>query len=341
MEHTKKLLNITWIVLILMNFSYGEKVASFTEFANPYSICVDSKQLYISQGVTVFIYSLDDYRLVKTFGREGEGPGEFQLRRQGGNDEVLLGLAGKHLVVSTVGKLVYFSRQGEFVKEIKTAGKKGRWFFPFGQGFAATRYIRGEDKRLYHAVTLYDRTLEPVREIYRHIHGFQGFNQPFNPLAVEQADFDIAGDHLFLINGERTFIRVYDREGKALAEMRNNSERVPFTDQDREEMIRGYQHNAMWKRFYASRKHLFKFPGYYPPIRWFFLDPVRERVYVKTEKMEAGQREWLVFDFRGTLLRKPVLRDGLFRFYDGVGYCLTENDEEEVWELHRIQIESR
>lgn len=327
------------VVLVLITSLYGTKAASFSEFANPYSICVDAEQLYISQGVTIFIYSLKDYRLINTFGREGEGPGEFHLRRQGGNDEVLLQLNDDQLLVSTVNKIVYFTKQGVFVKEIKTAGKKGRWFVPFGDGFAAKRYIRETGKKLYHTVTLYDDSLEEVREIYRHVHGFQGFNQEFNPLTVDQADFDMAGDRLFVIDGERTFIRVYDREGRCLAEMRNQSELVPFTAKDREEMIQGYQHNAMWKRFYASRKHLFKFPEYYPPIRWFFLDPVKERVYLKTQKIQDGKRKWLVFDFQGTLLSKLDLREGLFRFYNGIGYCLDENDDQEVWELYKIQIE--
>jgi len=336
-----KLLAIAWLVLVLINFSYGTKVASFSEFANPYSICVDGERLYISQGVTIFIYLLKDHRLIKTFGREGEGPGEFYLSRQGGNDEVMLFLSGEHLLVSTVNKIVYFSKQGDYIKEIKTGEKKARWFAPFGNGFAAKRYIRETDKKLYHTVALYNDSLEEVREIYRHVHGFQGFNQEFNPLTVDQADFDTAGDYLFVIDGERTSIRVYDRQGKCLAEMRNRGELVPFTAKDREEMIQGYQHNAMWKRFYSSRKHLFKFPEFYPPIRWFFLDPVRERVYMKTEQMEAGRRKWLVFDFKGTLLRELDLRPGLFQFYDGVGYCLVEDEEQEVWELHLIQIESR
>jgi len=330
---------IITILFLSLSFLYGKKVASFTEFVNPFSICVDSEHLYISQGVTIFIYSLQNYGLIKKFGREGEGPGEFYLRRRGGNDQILLHLADKHLIVSTTNKLVYFTKNGEYIKELKTAGKKGRWFVPFNDLFVAKRYIREEDKKLYHTIALFDSSFQQIEEIYRHLHGFQGVNIEFNPLTVDQADFDIAAGYIFIIDGNRAFIRVFDQKGKLLAEMQNKDELVPFTKKDREVMIRGFQQNALWKRMYETRKHLFKFPKYFPPIRWFFLDPVKKRVYLKTQKKEDGKRKWLVFDFQGKLVRRLNLHQGLFRFYNGNGYCLVENEEQEVWELHTFKVE--
>jgi hypothetical protein len=38
---------------------------------------VDKNQLYITDGASVFIYSLKDYQLQKKFGKRGEAPGEF------------------------------------------------------------------------------------------------------------------------------------------------------------------------------------------------------------------------------------------------------------------------
>lgn len=332
---------LVWILISLFFIftvvSLAEKTATFTQFVNPYSICVDSDHLYVSQGVRVFIFSLENYHLLKEFGKEGEGPGEVLLNRRGANTEIILFLEKDFLIVSTRGKVIYFSKDGEFIKEVKTEGV-GRFLAPMGKLFVGKTYITEKDG-LYHGVVIYDANLKKVQEIYKHIHGFQGIEKEFNPLTVDQADFDVCDGKIFVIDGDRTKILIYDNKGKNLVSIIPKDEMVAFTEEDKNDMIEGYKRVEFWRNMYQSRKHLFKFPKYYPPIRWFFLDPVAKKVYVKTEKIEKEKRKWLVYDFKGQLLKEMFLPMGLLRFYNGTYYRFHENEDEEVWELYVAKID--
>lgn len=324
---------LAWVLFLvfLTGFSFAEKVATFTEFVNPYSILIDGDRLYISEGVTVFIYSLKDYRLVKKFGQEGEGPGEVLLRRRSGNTEITLSANNQYLIVNTRGKVIYFTKEGKFVKEKRTE-TAGRWLTPLGDCFIAKKFIREPDG-LYHGIVIYDANLKKIKEIYRHMHGLQGARKTFNPLTVDLPDFNITENKIFVIDGARTKIMVYNKKGEPLFTITPKDEMVPFTEEDKKNMVDDYKRNAFWKRFYERRKDLFKFPKYYPPIRWFFLDPIDKKLYVKTEKIEKEKRKWLVYDFSGTFIKQLLLPQGLLRFYNGTYYCFVENEEEEVWEL--------
>jgi hypothetical protein len=333
----KKMVWILFLSIItLTGVSLAERAATLPEIMHPFSICVDSDRLYISEGVTVFIYSLKDFRLVKKFGKEGEGPGEVLLNRRGANTDIALFLEKDLLIISTRGKVIYFSKDGDFVKEVKTEAA-GRWLAPLGELFVGTKYIREKDG-LYHSVIIYDSNLKKVKEIYKHIHGWQGTKREFNPLTVDQAAFDICDDKVFVIDGARTMIRIYDKKGKLLTSIIPEVELVPFTEENKKDMIEGYKRVEFWRILYESKKHLFKFPKYYPPIRWFFLDPVAKKVYLKTEKIENEKRTWLVYDFNGKLIKKISLPIGLLRFYNGTYYRLLENEEEEVWELYTAKV---
>lgn len=325
---------IYWVLFLVLftGLSFAERVATLTEIVNPYSFCIDEDRFYVSEGVNVFIYSLKDYRLIKKFGNEGEGPGEVLLRRVGGNTEIGLFVQKDHIIVSTVGKVIYFSKDGDFVKEIKTEAV-GRWIAPLGELYVGKTYIREPDA-LYHGIVIYDSNLKKLKEIYKHIHGWQGPNREFNPLTVDQADFEVCSDIVFVINGARTEIRVYNKKGEQLFSITNKDEWVEFTEEDKKEMINEYKRDAFWKRLYETRKHIFKFPKYFPPIRWFYLDPVDKKLYLKTEKKEKKKRKWLVFDFKGQLIKKILLPFGRLRFYNGMCYRLLENEDEEEWELY-------
>ncbi len=76
----------TIIVIILLFFvgSFGEllmakKVVTLSGILAPSDIKIDEERIYITQHEEIYIYSLKDYRLIKKFGRKGEGPGEFKL----------------------------------------------------------------------------------------------------------------------------------------------------------------------------------------------------------------------------------------------------------------------
>jgi hypothetical protein len=312
----------------------SSKVAELPELLNPEGINIDNDYIYINQGVKIYIYSRKDYKLIKQVGSKGEGPGEFP-------DGVYVYVQPDHIVASTNDKVVYFTKDGSYIKEKKTR-PAGTWLVPLDNLFAARKYTIGKDGKRYHGVMLLNSDLERIKDIYSHIHGFQGPNVPINLLTISPPEFVTCEDKLFVRTGDREKIIVFDKQGKKLFELTDKDERVKFTEQDKKEF-------ASTIKSYQSRKSFFKFPKYFPPIRWFYIDPVKKMVYIETETEEKGKRKWLVFDFKGQLVKKimlPILSRDMkawnfplhHAFYNGKNYRLVENQDEEVWELHVIEI---
>lgn len=72
---------IVLIMFVLINFSYAKKVANLPEVMRSVSIAVNGSQVFIANGTkesTIHIYILKPFTHTKTFGKPGEGPGEFK-----------------------------------------------------------------------------------------------------------------------------------------------------------------------------------------------------------------------------------------------------------------------
>jgi hypothetical protein len=64
-----------------INLSHAKKVANLPEVMKPVSIAVDGSQVFIADATkesTIHIYTLKPFTHTKTFGKPGEGPGEFK-----------------------------------------------------------------------------------------------------------------------------------------------------------------------------------------------------------------------------------------------------------------------
>ena len=65
------------LILFITTFAFTGVVKTFPDLMRPGRIMVDKDKLYILEFPHIYIYSLDDFRLIKKFGRQGEGPQEF------------------------------------------------------------------------------------------------------------------------------------------------------------------------------------------------------------------------------------------------------------------------
>ncbi len=53
-------------------FTFAGEKAVLPELLRPNGLTIDGEKMYISDGPTVFVYSLKDFKLQKKFGSEGE-----------------------------------------------------------------------------------------------------------------------------------------------------------------------------------------------------------------------------------------------------------------------------
>ena len=55
-----------------------QKIIPLPDLIQPHTMVVDKDQLFIrDSGSSIFIYSLSNFSLIKKFGKQGQGPGEF------------------------------------------------------------------------------------------------------------------------------------------------------------------------------------------------------------------------------------------------------------------------
>ena len=89
------------------------KVAVYPDLMRPTRIMVDDNRIFVVEVPHILIYSLENHTLIKKFGGRGEGPMEFM-----GNNLNLLPYPD-HIIVNSQGKITYWSKEGEFIKEVK------------------------------------------------------------------------------------------------------------------------------------------------------------------------------------------------------------------------------
>ena len=72
-----KKVGLILILILFTNLAFAAKITTFPDLLKPGRLLVDGKQIFITEGITIRIYSLEDFSLQKKFGKMGEGPREF------------------------------------------------------------------------------------------------------------------------------------------------------------------------------------------------------------------------------------------------------------------------
>jgi len=76
----------TLLIFLFIGSPVRAKTIPLPDLMKPASIAADAERLYISDGTTVHVYSRNDFKLEKTFGKKGEGPQEFMVHSSHGVD---------------------------------------------------------------------------------------------------------------------------------------------------------------------------------------------------------------------------------------------------------------
>lgn len=338
----KKVLMILMVIFMVSVMS-AEKIFELPEIARPAAIKIKGDRLYILQKAEIFIYSLSDNKLIRKFGREGEGPREFNVNPFGA--PMSLTISGDQLVVSSNNKVSYFSLEGEYIREHKAPPH--RIFFPVNGGFLSVGMAGAEDGRYLLAMQLFDKTFQSVKTL--HYTDIQVGNLPEILLPMCALTYTpVAGDKIILVGSNDDFvIDVLDKKGNKLYAIEKNYEKLPVTDEYKRETRHWFKDvSPLYKPLWERIKNTLKFREYYPAIKDFCVSG--DRIYVITHKMERDQRECIVLDMKGKELKRvfvPMNEIEPFTYYPmlygvegGIYYTLLENEDDESWELHRKKI---
>ena len=85
-------------------------VTPLPDINKPGFVYLDKKQMYVTEDTSIYIYSLNDLKLIKKFGKRGEGPQEFKtypkitFTRDPGLGPLSLDVSSKDIRVNSFGK---------------------------------------------------------------------------------------------------------------------------------------------------------------------------------------------------------------------------------------------
>ena len=318
---------------------FRRKSSRITGLFDPAFIHIDEERIYVVERATIHLYSTADYKLIKTFGKIGEGPGEF---RTGQGDAVILDVQPDYLLVNSEGKIAFFKKDGTFIKEIVTS--EGRWLRPLGKNYVGMRYMYEDDGTRYHAVNLYDAQCRKVKEIYREKAEIQTRLKTINAVSWSRQIFMVYNEEIF-IDGKNKVIHVFDNKGDKRYDISLDYEQIKVTGDIKQKYISFYKEkDPFWKTRWERLKNWYRFPDYFPVIRGFFV--CDGKIYIQTFKEENNKSEILVLDTNGKPLKQvflPLEKNSLIFYHswtigNGKLYQLVENEDEE-WELHVMKIE--
>jgi hypothetical protein len=329
---------ILFVIFIIGNFILFGKIIPLPDLLKPISIQIDNSQIYITEGTSIYIYSLDDFKLVKKFGKEGEGPQEFKILPQ---LPLIINVSTNRIMVNSLGKVSYFTKNGDFIGEEKV--KAGFVFnlLPLGK-YLAGQGLTQEDNIRYRAINIYDREMNKIKEVCKAEDNFQGPGQGFKVVHTAFGH-QTMGNLLFVAQSKEFLINVYDQNGKELSSITMDYELVNMTQKDRDDIKNYIETDASIKQFSEILKPI-RYPDEFPAI--FTMFSTEEKLYVMTWKRVNQQNEFFVFDTDGNLIKKSFLPlayqnailPSPFAIKNNKFYQLVENEENEEWELHINEI---
>lgn len=342
------------IVGVPLVFSHGPRVLKDLE--KPDMVRVDGDELYVIQGTTIFVYSLEDFRLVRKFGKEGNGRGELRRVVEWPN---LVRVYGDYILVETRDKLVYFTKEGKPVKE-KRRSRDAALFLPVGNRFVGKIHVLDPKTRVQHMrIVICDSDLYEIKEIYR-----QKWFQQLRPggfqiqLFSDYLNFEVYDDKIFIEESPNgLFIEVYDSEGNKRYQIEKPYEKIKVTAADKEAAIAELRNDekahlmirllGSWEEVLKKMKILF--PVYKPAIGNIEIN--NNKLYVQTFKQQDDKDEFIVMDLKGNILQtvflpvgdRPGVEDKIrgVKYYtiaDDRLYYLKKNNDENVWELNIEEI---
>lgn len=326
------------VILILVLFTgivLSAKVVPLEEVEKPTRLVVDNENVYITENATVYIYSLKDYKLKKKFGKPGEGPKEFKT----GGFPLIIVPQKDNIVINSAGKISYFTKGGEFIKEVKNRIPYNMALWPLGDLFAG-RGFKGVSGIVYITIDVYDKNFKKLKEIYSTPNQVQ--RNPASPIKVFEKSFvfETYGKHVFVASRISMVIDVFDAEGKKLYSIDHPYELLDFTSADKKRILDSYKNSPRTRNFYESIKQRLVFPKNYPAISNFFVSG--DKIYVMTYEQKEKQTAFFIFELKGKFLRKsyvplhrPTAMDisAFWVAYNNM-YQVIDNEEEEQWELH-------
>jgi hypothetical protein len=327
---------------------FSSKLGVLNGVLKPEMIQVFNKELYVVEGATVYKYSLPDLKLVKKIGRKGEGPGELKVTPMWYNS---ISIDANCLFVDGLDKIVYFSLSGEYIKERKKPYNVHQ-MTPIKDHYVASNMIEMEEKTQNLSINLYDSKLQIVKKIYKQKSPVQSVLET-TEMIPDVIHFCVFKDKIYIEKSREGFvIDVYNHSGEKLYRIRKDLQRIPVLEKHRQEAVNKFKQDPFVKQIgFEEFKRMgeFIYPKFFPALQGLIVTD--DCIYARTFKKDLGKEEYIILNLTGNIIKRIYLpRVGnaplmavlmgvkYYTIYDSKFYYISENEEDETWELFNQEI---
>lgn len=296
------------VILVVLIFHFvvlifSKKTIPLPDLGIPQTIAIDNNRIFIIQAPEIYIYSLEDFKLLDKFGKKGEGPGEFI---SSGAWTMYLDILPEEILLSSVSRISFFTKDGNFIR-MKKINPMVQTFYrikPLGNKFVGV-LREPEDGLLKSWFYIFDSDFKPLKKLS--ICSTRRRDGKFCPIAQSPilANFDVYDNKIFLsenVNKEG-ILQVFDNNGKKLYSINNNYEKIKFKKEHKRSYLSQYK-KPIEKEYLERMKHFWIFPEYFPAWQNFLID--NNKIYLQTFKRNKkdSENEFIMLNMDGNLIKK-------------------------------------
>lgn len=341
------------IITFMGTLSHGEKIGVLTEILKPEGIEVADGRLYVVEGPEFFVYNLNNATLIKKFGKAGEGPGELNTVLNFPNS---LRILENTIIAEGFNKIIIFSKDFKFIKEFRKKEMLIHKITPIKENFVAVRMSPEKNKIIFTLLFL-DQDMNEIKELHQQ----ESFDRQKELIMVRDTiHFEVYNEKIFVEESNKGFyLEVFDCKGNRLYEIKKNFAAAKVTENDKKAIFNHLKKDNLiavvarreggWDEF--AKKGTFTYPDVFPHIKDIKI--TNDKIYVSTFERKDNKEKCIIMDLKGNIISTsylPITGQSSFsassmgkdnRFYgiaDNKFYYLIENEDEEVWELHAMEI---
>lgn len=335
-----RLILMVLFIIFLFFTLQGKELAVLPELVNPDMMAIQNQQLFILEGSRVLAYSMKDFKLLKEFGKQGDGPGELNTSTQ---LKARMQVGDGHIYLSTPFKWVKYSVEGKFIGE-KRLPFIGFPVLSFGERFAIAKYIGSNDGVNKQAVILFDKDLKEIKKLYeKEILDFRKTGKI--DIIPQLVLLKNGGGRLYVLDqGKGVYLEVFNVTGDRVRAIQLDSEKIKVTDDYRNQVMEWLGTQPGFKLIPEDFKSKIYIPDYLPAVKDFLI--ADGKIYIHTYKKREEGAEFIILDLEGKLLKrliipgseKNIIEPSPYAIIQNRFYYLKEDIDEEEWALHLVTL---
>ncbi len=348
----KKLCLIFLILIVSVSFNYSkaELVGELKNINNPEMMVSDGDSVFVLDGIKVYQYDLKTMKIKNSFGKEGNGPGEFKTNFI---NKLRIKLIKNRIMLSNFNKIAFFNKAGKFIREIRLPFIASQ-ITPVEKNILITRFIRGTKGINKMGVVLYDENLKKIKVLYSKpeisIERSRRYDAP------NEMIFVFFNKYIYIADQKYFKIYVFDSNGNKIKEIEKKFPIVTLTEQFKKEVLGWFE--SLWLiRFKAmaesrnmtkaSMKKMIYFHKNFPAFRSISLK--EDKFFIESYIKKGIKSKFIIFDINGKNDKHTWLTDsepGRIKMMTKFTYMINgdsyyyfkENADKEVWELFKESI---